>query len=211
MNSVYGLCLTLYVLLSILGILNIVTGMFVERASNISKIDRDFAISDEIHKMEADIQESVLLFQEMDKDRAGKVDVNTFMEFLTHERVIAYFATLDIDVTDRERLQFLFDVDADGRVGLEEFVIGCVRLRGSAKKSDLLSVSMDMQRLSSSIVTLDKTLSTLVRQVDYNGERVDALHEVVTERHDSNEKHWDSLMRSVGGRRPNSGAEAVQM
>merc|ERR1719310_1602461 len=73
MNSVYGLCLTLYVLLSILGILNIVTGMFVERASNVSRIDRDFAISDEIQKMEENIMESVKLFVELDTEGHGKV------------------------------------------------------------------------------------------------------------------------------------------
>lgn len=164
----YGFCFTLYVLGSVLGILNIVTGMFVERASNIAKIDRDVAITDEIHKMEADVRDTMRLFQEFDTAGHGKVPVDEFMEFLAQERVIAYFATLDINVTHRGRLQAMFDVDDDACVSLEEFVIGCTRLRGPAAKSELANVLLLMRQfhdeLHESMNVLHQTFGTLSRQ-----------------------------------------------
>lgn len=178
MNNVYGLCFTLYVLISILGILNVVTGVFVERASNISKMDRDLAISDEIARMEADVEESMQLFRELDTDNVGQVPMESFMEFLTHERVIAYFATLDIDITDRRRLRSMFDVDDDKFVSLEEFVVGCVRLRGSAKKSDHVAMMVEMQKLHDCIEVLGKSLVSLARQVNQHGEGLNSLHDL---------------------------------
>jgi hypothetical protein len=179
MNGLYGMAFTIYVLMSILGILNIVTGMFVERASNISKIDRDFAISDEIHRMEADIHESIVLFNNMDIGKKGKVEVDHFMDYLTKERVIAYFATLDIDVTDRKRLRSMFDVDSDGCVTLEEFVIGCVRLRGSAKKSDLVAMTFQMRKLQESISILGKRMHNVNLKVDQHGQDLRSYHQTV--------------------------------
>merc|ERR1712139_601442 len=101
--------------------------MFVERASNVSRIDRDFAINDQIERMESDIRESMNLFMQLDVERQGRVPCGQLLEFMTYERVIAHFATLEIDVTDRKRLKNMFDVDKDGFVSLEEFIVGCVR------------------------------------------------------------------------------------
>jgi len=161
LGNLYGIGFMAFVLISILGILNVVTGLFVERASNIPRIDRDFAILDQIRNMEADIHETMLLFNELDANNTGLVTLQEFQNSLADERVIAYFATLQIDVTDRNRVGMLFDIDDDNNISLEEFVVGCVKLRGYAKKTDNASIMVEMGRLHDTILLLDNTILKL--------------------------------------------------
>lgn len=158
MGDFYGSFYVLFVLGSILGILNIVTGVFVERASNISRIDRDFAVNEQVSVMEQDIHETVLLFHQLDIDGKGYLENEELMQHLTDEHVIAHFATLGIDVTDRTRLCKMFDANQDDRVCMEEFVVGCVRLRGTAKKSDHAAMMIEMHHLTGSVKRLDRDL-----------------------------------------------------
>merc|ERR1719198_910121 len=106
---------------------------------------------------------------------------------MTQERVIAHFATLDINVTDRKRLGSMFDADEDGCVTLEEFVIGCVRLRGSAKKSDLAATMLKTKKLHDSVKHLDKNITALKKQVSAHGEGIESLHDL----------HW-ATQRALG-------------
>mmetsp|Transcript_118861 Transcript_118861/g.222189 ORF Transcript_118861/g.222189 Transcript_118861/m.222189 type:complete len:91 (-) Transcript_118861:130-402(-) len=41
----------------------------------------------------------------------------------------------------------LLDIDGSGAVGIEEFVIGCMRLKGSAKSIDLATLMYENKRM----------------------------------------------------------------
>merc|ERR1712187_857377 len=49
----------------------------------------------------------------------------------------AYLKTLEIDVSQVRTLFTLLDVDRTGEVDIDEFVGGCLRLRGGATSMDL--------------------------------------------------------------------------
>ena len=53
------------------------------------------------------------------------------------ERVHAHLRTLEIDVSQARALFSLFDVDESGEVAIEEFVEGCMQVRGGATGTDI--------------------------------------------------------------------------
>merc|ERR1712194_901243 len=100
----------------------------------------------------------MLLFHNLDVKGTGRMETEELMRHMTDERVIAHFATLEIDVTDRHRLGMMFDADGDNYVTMEEFVVGCCRLRGGTKKSDHVAMMIEMRGLHKAITQLKQEL-----------------------------------------------------
>jgi len=144
-GALYGTIFVGFVLVSILGILNVVTSMFVERASSLKKMDRDFAIAEEMTSMRSDIKDTLELFKVLDPEGNGTVDLVVLEEFLMEDVIVAHFATLGIDVTDQSRIAHLLDPHNDGCIGLREFVAGCIGLRGGSNKMDSM-ITLEMLR-----------------------------------------------------------------
>merc|ERR1712196_554409 len=134
----YGATFIGFVLLNILGTLNVIKGIFVERAANMKRHDRDFAISEELHLMEDEIQETMAMFQAMDEQGSGQISVEELERYLQQDRVLAHFAAIGIDVTDRSYISAILserDKGGDGgSINIKEFVTGCIALRGVAKQ-----------------------------------------------------------------------------
>merc|ERR1712203_646993 len=59
-----------------------------------------------------------------------------FRKILKVEKVQAYFGALGVEVNHAQGLFRLLDADGTGAVNIEEFVIGCLRLRGEATAVD---------------------------------------------------------------------------
>ena len=66
-----------------------------------------------------------------------------FEEKVTDEAVKAYFESMDLDVWDAWSFFKLLDLDSGGAVEIEEFLMGCLRLRGSARAIDIAKLIHD--------------------------------------------------------------------
>merc|ERR1711908_73891 len=85
--------------------------------------------------------------------------------------------SLDLDVEEARGLFKLIDIDDTNEVGIEEFVTGCVRLKGNAKSIDLATLMYENKRM----------VQQFSGFFDYATERFDKLEEILsdTERHES--------------------------
>merc|ERR1719321_1048174 len=57
-----------------------------------------------------------------------------------------YFESVDLDVAEAKGLFKLLDRNGNGVVEAEEFVLGCLRLRGNAKAIDLATLMYENRR-----------------------------------------------------------------
>merc|ERR1712050_760634 len=73
------------------------------------------------------------LFQSWDTSGDGDLTLTEFQEHMSDERMQAFFRSLEIEAADAWSLFKLLDADGQGTVDAEEFVTGCLRLRGPAK------------------------------------------------------------------------------
>merc|ERR1712228_910827 len=81
----------------------------------------------------------------------GEISFDEFVARLQTPMMDVYFKNLDIDKSDAQDLFHLIDINNSGAVDWEEFINGCLRLRGPAKAIDLAAFQHDFKRLSKRI------------------------------------------------------------
>merc|ERR1712032_1195710 len=77
------------------------------------------------------------VFLDMDDEESGLVHMDKFAAYLQDDRVKSYMHALKINTSDATQLFHLLDVDDSGEVVIDEFVEGCMKLKGEAKSMDL--------------------------------------------------------------------------
>ncbi|CAE8736224.1 unnamed protein product, partial [Polarella glacialis] len=139
-SVLYQLLFSFYVMFVLIGVLNVLTSAFVQRACELSRLDRDLVIQSEMVSNEFFMAEMKDIFEEVDVDCTGCINWQQFREFIHNEQVQAYFAVQQLDTSDARELFNLLDQDGDGQVCIEEFIMGCKKLRGQAKSSDVATL-----------------------------------------------------------------------
>merc|ERR1712048_1369292 len=78
-------------------LLNIISGIFIERAFKVISNDRDFWILEEAAEKDKYENRVMGLFYEMDKDCSGEVSWGEFQEALSNPHMEAYLSFLGLD------------------------------------------------------------------------------------------------------------------
>merc|ERR1712156_764916 len=118
-----------YVFFTMLAVLNVVTGVFVDNAVQLAHTQREFVAAKEEEFKQQHIKEVANLFFVSDTDGSGTVSLQEIQECFSDPVVIAFFTALDLDVDDTERIFQLIDRDASGSVDIQEFIEGCMKLK----------------------------------------------------------------------------------
>jgi len=144
-----------YLAFTILAVLNIITGVFVDNAVETAQTQREFLVQKEMELKEKYIGEMRNLFIEMDSDGNGTVTLEEIKEFLEDPRIQSYFQALGLDPNDTERLFRLIDDDESGGVDVEEFLAGCLRLKGQARSIDIHALLHDLRKLFARLESME--------------------------------------------------------
>jgi len=136
-----------YIALTQFAVLNVVTGVFVEQATKTAMRDRDIMIQDEIAKEKSYVQDVRRVFDEADAAKTGSINREQFEEHLGDKRVKAFFGALEIEASEARGLFRLLDMDNSGTVDRDEFVRGCLRLKGNARGVDIATLMFENKRM----------------------------------------------------------------
>merc|ERR1712113_259032 len=77
------------------------------------------------------------LFDELDHDASGAISLDELEAHMQDPKLTAYFSALHLDVTQVKKLFHLIDLDKSGSIEREEFIFGCMSLKGTAKNLDV--------------------------------------------------------------------------
>ncbi|CAK0873888.1 unnamed protein product, partial [Prorocentrum cordatum] len=122
-------------------------GTVVDVTSGVAARDRDRMVEDEMKALKDYANDIKEFFRQADADNSGQLSWEEFRTHLDDDRVKAYFQTLDLDIRQAHILFKLLDCNDNGEVGIEEFLDGCLRLRGHAKSLDLNLVIYQLESL----------------------------------------------------------------
>merc|ERR1719223_2064720 len=136
-----------YVFFMVFGVLNIVVATFVDSVSVISKRDRDLVTYNELEKNRQYYADIKRFFNEADVTKIGNLTWEEFKDYLQDENVQAYFQSFQLDVTQAKTLFRLLDSDGSNDVNIEEFVEGCMRMRGQARSIDVHQLLYESQEV----------------------------------------------------------------
>jgi len=124
-------------------VLNVVTGVFCQSAIESAAHDTEMVTQAHL-TLAAKYKETFSkIFRRMDYTDSGLVTLEDFEEHLEDDEMKAYFSALDIDASDAWTLFKLLDVDDSECVDLDEFVEGCLKLKGQAKSIDIAKMMYD--------------------------------------------------------------------
>merc|ERR1711920_866928 len=124
-------------------ILNVVTAVFCQSAINSAQLDKDLATMQLLDELNIFSEKLTGLFKSIDSDESGFITLNELEEVLSEPFANAYLESLGISTKDAWTLVKLLDHDKTGNIDIEEFVDGCMDLRGGAKAIHVATLAYD--------------------------------------------------------------------
>lgn len=139
-----GVAFVLYVTIAIVALLNLVTGLFVEKVTQTVRDERDNDLAQSICE---------LFIKDIEHDQ--ELNWEEFAEKMKSQAMLDFFREIEVDFSDAMDFFQLMDTNKSGTVSAEEIVNGCLRLRGPAK-------SLDMAILVRAVDNIENKLSELM-------------------------------------------------
>jgi voltage-gated sodium channel len=130
-----GAFYTVYMAFSVLAMMNVVTGVFVESVLKCAKSEKDLFMVNNARE----------LFMSLDDGMNTQMTWELFHSKLDSPQMQEFFKAIDVDRSEARGLFTLLDLDNSDTVSIEEFVNGCFRLRGPAKSLDLALVIQEVR------------------------------------------------------------------
>lgn len=132
-----------YIVITMFGVLNVVTSIFVESVVRSAQHYKDLLVQDKEVSKQIAVSHVKEVFRQLDYDGSGRVTQEELEHFLKDSSLRRYMEALDIDAADA-RLLFRLLTDGAQDVSLEEFCDGCLRLKGHAKSIDVHTLIFQM-------------------------------------------------------------------
>merc|ERR1712232_285302 len=126
-----------FIALTVLGVLNVMTSVFVESAIMGAQHYRDLIVQDKEHEKEIAVQHMRQVFNQIDEDNSGEINCYEMERFLKEDSLRKYLEALNVSAEDTRMLFRLLDKDGSDRIDIDEFCDGCMRLKGQARSFDI--------------------------------------------------------------------------
>ncbi|CAK0855393.1 unnamed protein product [Prorocentrum cordatum] len=160
-------------------ILNVVTGVFCQSAIEGAQQDLELTVETQNKKRQEHTDRLRMLFKEMNEfsdDGGDGLTAAEVHEQLARPRVQAWFTALDVDVRHAWKFFNIIDAEKSGRVSLEDFVEGCLKLRGAATRVDVESLKWEIRWAHKRAEHTARVLVDVVRALDPHATSRETLH-----------------------------------
>jgi hypothetical protein len=142
-SPVFGVTFAIYIAFAVLAMMNVITGVFVESALTNTKQENDV-------DMMMNMRE---LFDDIDFSGTGLISWEQFRKMSCKPgKMDMYFKAVDLDPNEAGGLFKLLDLDESGTINVDEFVMGCLRLRGPAKAIDMATLMFDTRKANQRVL-----------------------------------------------------------
>jgi hypothetical protein len=185
--------LLLFIGFSLIALMNVVTAVMLESTQLRCKADRGLVVQCEIMEKMDYLTTMRKIFEELDEEKTGEISQDQLRRRMQEPEIGAYFSQLGVDSEQVGKLFHLLDTNKSGTIDSEEFMFGCLKFRGEAKR-------VDVAVLHRELLWIHDELEILAKQLDPRGQQ---------SRHASSHLGDDLPMTHVGSNRislPSSGS-----
>jgi hypothetical protein len=136
----YGTLFIFYVTFNAIAVMNIMTSLFVERATKLASQDSDADLWDKKKQDKHNCRELIKLVKDLSGQEfsGSAISSEMFAKLLEEDKFKKYFTSKGIDIKDAMTFfTMLCQIEGDNQVELNAFGYGCTRLKGSASSVDL--------------------------------------------------------------------------
>eukprot|EP00440_Ansanella_granifera_P073528 gb/GFBE01079787.1/.p1 GENE.gb/GFBE01079787.1/~~gb/GFBE01079787.1/.p1 ORF type:complete len:626 (+),score=118.51 gb/GFBE01079787.1/:1-1878(+) len=145
-----------YVAFALFCVLNIVTGVFVERSTSMALHDEENLLFTEIERRQKRQAEVESLFRKADLNGDGCIEWDEFKHAMANLRVQALLkgAGIDLERVNIKQIWKLMDFDNSSSLDIAEFTSGLQQLHGVAHSIDIVRLRHDLIKQHNSLVSL---------------------------------------------------------
>lgn len=154
----YLLIFLLYVIITFLAIMNVISAIFVNDAMETASMDMDLRMKNELDKTRITIETLTSVFQDMCEHDGYSVAPSEFASHMERQEMKLFCASFGLYFTDLYSLFKSLDIDGNGLLSIDEFVIGFLRLRGG---SILIEMEVSLKETKSMVKTLSQNVQAL--------------------------------------------------
>lgn len=135
-SPLLGILFCFYVMFAVLAMMNVVTGIFVDSVLTSAKEDQNNFLLNNAKEL-------------FGPGENGQITLEQFLGMLENKHMVEFFKAIDVDTKWASSLFHLMDLDGSGEVNAEEFLGGCIKLRGPARALDTAVLVRDVRSLVS--------------------------------------------------------------
>jgi len=150
-----------YIAFVLFGLLNVFTGIFVESATHAANADREIRIQAQMEEESSYVNQLRTIFERSDTDHSMCMTEGELAKLMDEDDFNTQLECLGIHPTEAHGLFKLLDDDDSGSVTIEEFLSGCIRLKGTAKAIDMITLLFETNKISKKIGKLTRIVQEL--------------------------------------------------
>jgi len=106
------------------------------------------------------------IFNEMDVQNSGEISLNEFLIQMERDDVRLLLAYSDVNVADAVSFFKLLDSEKHNKLNMEEFVMGCLRMNGTANLIDMEVAVQETHVLTKKVLAAQRRVEDRVHQVE---------------------------------------------
>ena len=167
----YGIVFVSYIAIMLVAVLNIITGVFVNEALDMAASDHDVMLHAEQEMKLDHIKKLRQLFHRFDSDAKYALTVEDFESHIKDPEVQVILGMLGLDISEAPAFFNLLDVDRSGEVEIDEFVMGCLNLKGKTNIMDMELAIQETRRMVRKLLDAQKLLNHRVDLLLNNGSK----------------------------------------
>ena len=140
-----------YISFTYFAVLNVITGVFCNSAIENAQRDPDLVVHTTLASKQRYTKKLEKIFKALDFDSSSGITLVELESLMQNEKLIAFFEAMDLEACDAWALFKLIDTDGTQVIDVDEFVQGCLRLKGSAKSLDFATMLSESRWLRKSM------------------------------------------------------------
>jgi len=129
------------------GMLNIVTSIFLSQLRKFEEQDEEQLMQDEAAMENGLVKVMQDIFHSHDLNNSGGISMAELELMMSDTATLARLKAIQVEPTQARSLFCLLDDNMDGRVHIDEFINGMLRLRGSAKSVDMAMLLFENKKI----------------------------------------------------------------
>lgn len=161
-----GLFFVAFVVVAVFGLLNVIVAYIVEETLESARKNEDKQKVREERSRRMELDSIRTIFELADKDRSGEMTQEEFVEAMQDPEVIWRFTKMELPMDDALHLFSTIDVDGSQTLSMQEFLDGCMRLKGPAESKALLMVQAQADVLGERMDSLAEALEQTVNDME---------------------------------------------
>merc|ERR1719284_1806319 len=163
-HVVYGIVFVSFISIMLLAVLNIITGIFVTDAVEMAASDHDVMMQAEQEMKLDEVKKLRQLFNRFDSAENAVLTLADFESHIRDPEVQVILGILGLDISEAPAFFKLLDVDQDGEVEIDEFVMGCLNLKGRTKLMGMEVTVQDTRRMVKKLLLGQQSLTFHLNQ-----------------------------------------------